>query len=108
MERETREKITTEHLERKAYLYIRQSTLRQVVENTESTQRQYALRERAIRLGWKEEQVVTIDCDLGESGASSENRVGFQRLVADVGLGHAGIVMGLEVSRLRPPDLGGN
>jgi DNA invertase Pin-like site-specific DNA recombinase len=70
------------------------------MENTESTDRQYALRQRAIQLGWSQEQVVVIDNDLGLSGASAADREGFQRLVAEVGLGHAGIVMGLEVSRL--------
>src|SRR6266542_6722630 len=93
-------KVAAEHLQRSAYLYIRQSTLRQVLENTESTQRQYALRQRALSLGWKEEQIVVIDRDQGQSGASTADREGFQRLVADVGLGKAGIVMGLEVSRL--------
>jgi DNA invertase Pin-like site-specific DNA recombinase len=81
-------------------LYVRQSTLRQVVENTESTQRQYALRQRAVALGWPLEQVVVIDSDQGQSGASTADREGFQRLVRDVGLGRAGLVMGLEVSRL--------
>jgi DNA invertase Pin-like site-specific DNA recombinase len=93
-------KVTAEHLKRDAYLYIRQSSLRQVLENTESTERQYALRRRAIALGWHEEQIVIIDHDQGRSGASTLEREGFQRLVADVGLGKAGIVMGLEVSRL--------
>ena len=93
------DKVAAEHLSRNAYLYIRQSTLRQVMENTESTQRQYALRQKAITLGWLNEQVVVIDSDLGESGASTD-RAGFQRLVSDVGLGRAGIVIGLEVSRL--------
>jgi hypothetical protein len=93
-------KVTAEHLKRAAYLYIRQSTLRQVLENTESTERQYALRRRAVALGWSDEQVVVIDHDQGLSGASTNEREGFQRLVADVGLGRAGIVMGLEVSRL--------
>ena len=93
-------KVTAEHLKRAAYLYIRQSTLRQVFENTESTQRQYALRRRALTLGWPEERIVVIDQDQGQSGASTTEREGFQRLVADVGLGKAGIVMGLEVSRL--------
>jgi DNA invertase Pin-like site-specific DNA recombinase len=93
-------KITPRHLRRQAYLYIRQSTLRQVVENTESTARQYALRQRAVALGWPIEQVVVIDCDLGQSGASAADREGFQQLVRDVGLGRAGLVMGLEVSRL--------
>src|SRR6202034_2648655 len=72
----------------------------QVLENTESTQRQYALRERAIALGWPIERVQVIDCDQGQSGASAADREGFQRLVAEVSLGHAGIVLGLEVSRL--------
>jgi len=93
-------KVTTEHLQRSAYLYVRQSTLRQVMENTESTQRQYALRRRALALGWTEDRIIVIDHDQGQSGASSADREGFQRLVADVGLGKAGIVMGLEVSRL--------
>lgn len=94
------EKVTHEHLRRDAYLYVRQSTLRQVMENTTSTDRQYALRQRAVALGWPMEHVVVIDEDLGRSGASSEGREGFQRLVADVGMGKAGIVIGLEVSRL--------
>jgi DNA invertase Pin-like site-specific DNA recombinase len=93
-------KVTAEHLQRAAYLYIRQSTLRQVLENTESTERQYALRRRALVLGWPEERIVVIDEDQGQSGASASGREGFQRLVAEVGLGKAGIVMGLEVSRL--------
>jgi len=93
-------KVTASHLARTAYLYVRQSTLRQVVSNTESTQRQYALRQRAVALGWPAEQIVVIDCDQGHSGASSVDREGFQRLVAEVGIGRAGIVLGLEVSRL--------
>jgi DNA invertase Pin-like site-specific DNA recombinase len=93
-------KVTADHLKRLAFLYIRQSTLRQVLENTESTERQYALRRRAIALGWPEERIVVIDHDQGQSGASKVDREGFQRLVAEVGLGRAGIVMGLEVSRL--------
>jgi len=93
-------KVAPHHLTRAAYLYVRQSSLRQVFENTESTQRQYALRRRALTLGWSEEQIVVIDHDQGQSGASSTEREGFQRLVAEVGLGQAGIVMGLEVSRL--------
>ena len=93
-------KVQPHHLERGAYLYIRQSSMRQVVENAESTKRQYALRGRAIALGWRDEQIVVIDTDQGESGASAAWREGFQRLVSDVGMGRAGIVMGLEVSRL--------
>jgi len=93
-------KIQPHHLERAAYLYVRQSSMRQVVENIESTKRQYALRNRAIALGWRDDQIIVIDNDQGESGASAAWREGFQRLVTDVGLGQAGIVMGLEVSRL--------
>src|SRR5919198_943758 len=94
------EKVTADHLRRDAYLYVRQSTLRQVMENTTSTDRQYGLRQRALALGWPATQIVVIDDDLGRSGASADGREGFQRLVADVGLGKAGIVLGLEVSRL--------
>jgi DNA invertase Pin-like site-specific DNA recombinase len=93
-------KVTADHRRRDAYLYVRQSTLRQVVENTESTKRQYGLRQRAVALGWPLERVVVIDCDQGHSGAHAADREGFQRLVAEVSLGRAGIVLGLEVSRL--------
>lgn len=94
------QKVTGEHLKRWAYLYVRQSTIRQVYENTESTERQYALRRRAIALGWAEDRIHVIDTDLGQSAAAGSDREGFQRLVAEVGMGRAGIVMGLEVSRL--------
>jgi DNA invertase Pin-like site-specific DNA recombinase len=94
------QKITADHLKRDAYLYIRQSTLRQVAEHAESTQRQYALRDRAMAAGWPVERIHIIDCDLGKSGSSVVMRDGFQRLVSEVALGKAGIVMGLEVSRL--------
>ena len=100
MNAEAHQKVNAGHLKRDAYLYVRQSTLRQVLENTESTKRQYALQQRAIALGWPAERIVIIDSDLGQSGASAADREGFQRLVADVGLGKAGIVLGLEVSRL--------
>src|ERR1700741_1324740 len=93
-------KVQPRHLERGAYLYIRQSSMRQVIENKESARRQYALRSRATALGWRDEQIIVVDDDQGESGASAAWREGFQRLVSDVGLGRAGIVMGLEVSRL--------
>ena len=86
------------HLQRDAYVYIRQSTVRQVVEHTESTRRQYDLRQRAVALGWPSERIVVIDEDLGESGAYA-GREGFGRLVSEVGLGKAGIVCSLEVSR---------
>jgi DNA invertase Pin-like site-specific DNA recombinase len=94
------QKVTASHLQRDAYLYVRQSTLRQVLENTESTQRQYALRQQAVALGWPTERVVVIDSDQGHSGASIADREGFQKLVTEVSLGRAGIVLGLEVSRL--------
>jgi DNA invertase Pin-like site-specific DNA recombinase len=93
-------KVQPHHLERGAYLYIRQSSMRQVIENVESAKRQYALRGRATALGWRDDQIIVIDSDQGESGASASWREGFQRLVTDVGMGHAGIFMGLEVSRL--------
>jgi DNA invertase Pin-like site-specific DNA recombinase len=99
MSAELHRKVAATHLGRQAYVYVRQSTLRQVLENTESTKRQYALRERAVALGWKPEQVVVIDSDLGLSGADAD-RAGFARLVAAVGMGEVGVVLGLEVSRL--------
>lgn len=94
------QKINAGHLKRNAFLYIRQSTVRQVMENTESTKRQYALRQRAAALGWPQEQIIVIDSDLGQSAASASDREGFQKLVTEVSLGRAGIVLGLEVSRL--------
>jgi DNA invertase Pin-like site-specific DNA recombinase len=81
-------------------LYIRQSSPRQVLENVESGKRQYALRGRAVALGWRDDQIIVIDDDQGQSGASAAWREGFQRLVTEVGMGSAGIIMGLEVSRL--------
>jgi len=96
----TSSKVTADHLRRQAYLYVRQSTLRQVHENRESTARQYDLKRRAQALGWPADHIVVIDEDLGLSGATAVERNGFQRLVAEVGLGRVGVVMGLEVSRL--------
>jgi DNA invertase Pin-like site-specific DNA recombinase len=93
-------KIGAVHLGRDAYVYVRQSTLTQVREHTESLVRQYELRERAVALGWDAHQVRVIDADLGRSGAEATAREGFKGLVADVGLGRAGIVFGIEVSRL--------
>jgi DNA invertase Pin-like site-specific DNA recombinase len=100
MTQETHQKVKATHLKRNAYLYVRQSTLRQVIENKESTKRQYALRQKAVALGWIEDRIIVIDNDLGQSGASAADREGFQRLVTEVSLGRAGIVLGLEVSRL--------
>lgn len=93
-------KVTAAHLSRPALLYVRQSTLKQVINNTESAVRQYDLRGKAIALGWAADQVTVIDIDQGHSGASAADREGFQQLVAEVSLGRAGIVLGLECSRL--------
>jgi DNA invertase Pin-like site-specific DNA recombinase len=93
-------KVTATHLSRRALLYIRQSSLKQVIHNTESAIRQYDLRGKAIALGWDASQVTVIDIDQGRSGASAAGREGFQQMVAEVSLGRAGIVLGLECSRL--------
>ena len=93
-------KVTAAHLSRTALLYIRQSSLKQVIRNTESAIRQYDLRGKAIALGWAADQITVIDIDQGQSGASAADREGFQHLVAEVSLGRAGIVLGLECSRL--------
>src|SRR5438034_95625 len=93
-------KIGPTHLGRDAYVYVRQSTLTQLREHTESLIRQYELRERAVALGWDAHQVRVIDADLGRSGAEATAREGFKDLVADVGLGKVGIIFGIEVSRL--------
>jgi DNA invertase Pin-like site-specific DNA recombinase len=94
------EKIHGQHRDRLAIVYIRQSTLQQVERNQESTRLQYALVDRAFALGWSRETIVVVDDDLGCSGATTEGRLGFQRLVAEVGLGHVGLVLGIEMSRL--------
>jgi DNA invertase Pin-like site-specific DNA recombinase len=93
-------KVTAAHLSRRAVLYVRQSSLKQVIHNTESAIRQYDLRGKAIALGWDAGQVTVIDIDQGQSGASAADREGFQQLVAEVSLGRTGIVLGLECSRL--------
>jgi DNA invertase Pin-like site-specific DNA recombinase len=93
-------KVTAAHLSRTALLYVRQSSLKQVIHNTESAIRQYDLRGKAIALGWAADQITVIDIDQGQSGASAADREGFQHLVAEVSLGRAGIVLGLECSRL--------
>ncbi|HLM80364.1 MAG TPA: recombinase family protein [Terriglobales bacterium] len=93
-------KIRPSHIQRDAYVYIRQSTPGQVEHNRESTARQYALADRACQLGWPREQVVIVDEDLGLSGSSTAKRSGFARLTSEVALAHVGIVLGLEVSRL--------
>ena len=78
MNGDAHQKVTAQHLKRNAYLYVRQSTLRQVFENTESTERQYALKQRAVALGWPQDQVIVIDDDQGQSGATMAGRDGFQ------------------------------
>ncbi len=93
-------KVTSSHRERLAVIYVRQSTLAQVRENTQSTERQYALAEEAARLGWDRSQIVVIDSDLGVSGRSASEREGFKELVGRVCVGEVGAVFGLEVSRL--------
>jgi DNA invertase Pin-like site-specific DNA recombinase len=92
-------KISAAHLQRKAIVYVRQSSLQQVAKNQESTRLQYALTERALQLGWSKDQIEVID-DLGRSGASAEGRPGFQRLVAEVSLDQVGLILGIEMSRL--------
>jgi DNA invertase Pin-like site-specific DNA recombinase len=93
-------KIESQHLARKACVYVRQSTMAQVEHNVESRERQYELAERAVALGWPAGEVVVVDEDQGRSGKSADGRNGFQGLVAEVGLGRVGIVVGIEVSRL--------
>src|ERR1700730_37945 len=95
-------KINASHLRRRAFVYLRQSSAAQVEHNRESTKRQYALASSATELGWSSQQVTVIDEDLGLSGSGAVERRGFARLAAEVGLGHVGIVLGLEVSRLAP------
>jgi DNA invertase Pin-like site-specific DNA recombinase len=94
------DKIQRHHRERLAMVYIRQSTVQQVERHQESTRLQYGLVERAFQFGWARESIIVVDDDLGRSGASMEGRLGFQRLVAEVGLGRVGLVLGVEMSRL--------
>src|SRR5258705_114553 len=96
----SREKLTESRRSRYEYVYVRQSTPSQLIHHTQSLARQYELRERAVMLGWAAHQVVVSDADLGRSGAQTAGRTGFKELVADVGLGEVGIVLGIEVSRL--------
>src|SRR5438477_6724873 len=96
----TSAKIRDAHLDKLAVVYVRQSTPQQVLENRESTARQYALADFAQVLGWPAERVLVIDEDQGQSGTRADNRSGYQRLLAEVTLDHVGIVLGLEMSRL--------
>src|ERR1700724_1328709 len=96
----TTTKIQSTHCERIAFVYVRQSTPLQVIENRESTERQYRLQERAMELGWARGRVEVIDEDQGRSGSTAAYRTGFQRLAAEVVLGKVGMVLMLEASRL--------
>jgi len=93
-------KVKAHHLGRQAIVYVRQSSPQQVLHHQESTQRQYALQQRAVQLGWPAECVTVIDEDQGHSGATAQGRLGFQTLLAQVALNQVGIVLGLETSRL--------
>jgi len=93
-------KIQAQHRQKMAYVYLRQSTMAQVFHHQESTQRQYALKERALELGWMADQIRVLDADLGISGTQGNNRQDFKTLVADVSLEKVGAVFALEVSRL--------
>ena len=93
-------KVRPRHRDRLAVVYVRQSSAQQVVSNRESADLQYQLRQRAVTLGWVDDRVLVIDDDQGISGAAVENRPGFQRLLAEVSLGHVGVIFGREVSRL--------
>jgi DNA invertase Pin-like site-specific DNA recombinase len=93
-------KVDDRHLARLAVVYVRQSTRQQVADHSESTRLQYGLVERAVALGWQTSRVLVIDEDLGKSGSSGAARVGFQRLVTEITMGHVGLVLGIEMSRL--------
>lgn len=99
MTRLSHQKATPSHLRRDAYLYVRQATAQQGLKNAEGTRRQHALCERAVALGWPVERVHVLDSDLGKSGWSTTDREGFQKLVGEIGMGRAGIVVALDVSR---------
>jgi len=94
------EKVRSFHRERLAVVYVRQSTVQQVLDHQESTRIQYGLVSRAQALGWAADRVLVIDEDLGKSGTSTQGRSGFQRLVSEVSLDHVGIIFGVEMSRL--------
>jgi DNA invertase Pin-like site-specific DNA recombinase len=93
-------KITDDHRRRRAVVYVRQSSVGQVERNVESAARQYALRERAVELGWPAGSVLVVDEDTGQSARWAHARIGFRGLAAEVGLGHVGVILALEVSRL--------
>src|SRR6266849_3612757 len=94
------EKVRAFHRDRLAVVYVRQSTVQQVLDHQESTRLQYGLADRAQALGWAADRVLVIDEDLGRSGTRADERAGFQRLVSEVSLDHVGLILGLEMSRL--------
>jgi DNA invertase Pin-like site-specific DNA recombinase len=96
----TSELIQPQHLDRKAIIYVRQSSPNQVTTNKESQRMQYALRERATALGWHEQDTHIVDADLGRSGTTVDQREGFQHLVADIALGSVGILLAFDATRL--------
>src|SRR4051795_12709228 len=93
-------KLKPWHLQRRAVVYVRQSSPQQVLDHRESTARQYALTDRAFELGWDRSQIAVVDEDQGRSGQTTEGRPGFQRLLAEVALDRVGLILGLEMSRL--------
>ena len=97
-------KVRDHHLDRKAIVYIRQSSPQQVADHKESTARQYALADLAVALGWPRDRVEIVDADQGRSGQTVAGRLGFQYILAELGLDHVGIVLGLEASRLARSD----
>src|SRR6266550_4502019 len=92
--------LSDRHLSKLALVYVRQSSTQQIFDHKESRERQYALADYAVTLGWPRERIVVIDEDQGRSGRTAEQRPGFQRLLAEVTLDHVGLVLGLELSRL--------
>ena len=94
------ELVSPQHLQKKALIYIRQSTPHQVLSNQESLRLQYALQQRALDLGWRPEDIEIIDSDLGLTAASASHRAGFQQVVASVTLGQVGIILSVDVARL--------
>jgi DNA invertase Pin-like site-specific DNA recombinase len=98
-------KIQAEHLQRLAYIYVRQSSLAQLQDHQESTRRQYELQQRAWQLGWPRERIVVVDTDLGHSASDPQApRDGFTQLLAEVALGRVGAIFSVEVSRLARID----
>src|SRR6185295_17653080 len=93
-------KILDLHLDRLAVVYVRQSDPQQVLNNRESRERQYALTDHAVALGWPRDRVMVIDDDQGQSGRTADQRVGFQRLLAEVTMEHVGLILGIEMSRI--------